>query len=115
MRHIEDILQMHSVRWFDYKYPQYSKLLHHSPNGGFRNTKEAARFKANGTRAGFPDLILLVARHGYNCLCIEMKSPTGKQTTLQREWQLEAEKQGNKYVIIRDVESFIKTINEYLK
>ena len=86
MRHIEEDIQMACVKWFDYTYPKLSKLLHHSPNGGKRNVREAARFKRMGVRAGFPDLILLYPVKMFNCLCIEMKSDKGTQTINQMEW-----------------------------
>jgi len=114
MRHTEENMQIAAVRWFDYQYAEYSKLLIHPPNGGYRNAAEAARFKAMGTRAGCPDLILLVARNEYNALCVELKTDKGKQTTLQKEWQIAAEKHGNRYVIVRSIEEFIEIIKEYI-
>lgn len=36
-----------------------SVLVHHSPNGGKRSAREAARFKAMGTRAGWLDLVFI--------------------------------------------------------
>lgn len=58
MRHIEENMQIACARWFGLQYPRYAQLLHHSPNGGRRNYIEAARFKAMGTKAGFPDFVL---------------------------------------------------------
>ena len=115
MRHIESNIQKSAVLWFRLQFPQYSKLLFSCPNGGARNAREAQILKAEGIVPGVSDLILLVARHGYNALCIEFKTPTGRQTQNQIQWQLEAEKQGNKYVICRSFDEFKKTIEEYLK
>jgi hypothetical protein len=64
--------------------------------------------------AGVSDLILLVARHGYHGLLIEMKTPKGSQSQLQRQWQKLVEKQGYRYVVIRSIEDFVKVGNEYL-
>ncbi len=86
MRHEEEALQMQCVKWFEMSYPAFKGLLHHSPNGGKRNLREAARFKAMGTRAGFPDLALLVPRRGRYGLFVEMKSGHGRQTAEQRWW-----------------------------
>ena len=114
MRHIEENTQIACVTWFSYQYPQYIPLLHHSPNGGYRNSKEAGRFKAMGTRAGFPDLVLLIAKGGCHGLFIELKSKDGEQTKLQRAYQEAVEEQGYKYVICRNVEEFIYNISEYM-
>lgn len=56
------------------KYPEL-RWLHHSPNGGFRNKREAGKLKAMGVKRGFPDLILLVKRGPYSGLGIELKIP----------------------------------------
>lgn len=115
MKHIEDQLQISCIRYFDYAYPRISHLLHHSPNGGKRNLREASRFKAMGVRAGFPDLILLIANKEYNYLAIELKAPKGVQTEKQKEYQRLIESNGGKYSICRKVDDFINTIQEYLK
>ena len=63
-------------------------LLHHIPNGGSRNKIEAARLKAQGVKAGVPDLFLPVPMHDTPGLYIEMKF--GKNTTSkQQEWWIE--------------------------
>lgn len=114
MRHDEDNLQIACVRWFSYAYPRFSSLLHHSPNGGRRNLREAARFKAMGTKAGFPDLFLAVPRGDMHGLFIEMKSERGRQTPEQRAWQLAAEGQEYRYAICRTIDEFISTVDGYL-
>ena len=112
--HYEDDLQMLCVRWFGYQHNKLAPLLHHSPNGGFRNRKEAARFVGMGTRAGFPDLILLYPSKGYHYLALELKVGKNKQTPLQIEYQRYIEEYGGKYVVIRSIEEFVRTIEDYL-
>ena len=114
MRHKEDNLQMMCVRWFSLQYPKCAPLLHHSPNGGKRNLKEAARFKAMGVRAGFPDLALYIASGGYHALFIELKSDTGRQTAIQKDMEQLLKAQGYKYVVVRSVDEFINEIETYL-
>lgn len=114
MRHREDRLQTSCVRWFDLQYPEYRLLLHHSPNGGFRTEAEGRVFKAMGTRAGFPDLILLLPRHGFTALAIEFKTDKGQQRETQKVWQRVAEVNGIRYLIVRSFDEFYKVINEYL-
>lgn len=57
--------------------------IHHSPNGGKRAAKvgssgkryspEASKFKRMGVKAGYPDLIIDIARGAYHGLRIEIK------------------------------------------
>ena len=113
-RHIEDDLQIACVNWFSYQYSHIAQLLHHSPNGGRRDAREAARFKAMGVRPGFPDLILLFPSKGYHFLCIELKTKTGKQSEYQKDYQRMVESIGGKYVICRTLEEFMAVIRDYL-
>ena len=114
MRHIEDTLQKTCVSWFSLQCPKYAKLLHHSPNGGKRNATEAAKFKAMGVRAGFPDLGLYIARHGYHGLFIELKTAKGRQTDKQKYYQAMLEEQGYLYEVVRSLEEFRNIINKYM-
>ena len=114
MKHIEDNLQIACVRWFSLQYPRLSNYLHHSPNGGFRNLREAGRFKQMGVRAGFPDLILLYPSGKYHYLCIELKSEKGKQTESQKKWHKMIQETGNKYVVCRNLDQFMTEINNYM-
>ncbi|MDZ5601717.1 VRR-NUC domain-containing protein [Pseudomonas sp. RP23018S] len=56
------------------RYPEVFAHLHHTPNGGHRAIAEAKRLKAQGTKAGIPDLQLTMARGGYFGLFIEFKA-----------------------------------------
>ena len=114
MRHEEETLQIACVRWFVYQYPKLSPLLHHSPNGGYRNKREAARFKAMGTRAGFPDLFLSVPNKSHHGLYIEMKSSDGRQSESQRIFQSYAQNFGYRYEICRSFEEFVAAVTGYL-
>ncbi len=116
MKHEESQIQANCVKWFRLQYPHIKKLLFAVPNGGKRNLREAQIMKSEGVTAGVSDLILLVPSSDaeFHSLCIEIKTERGKQTKLQKEWQAEAEKQGNKYVVCRSVDDFIEEVNNYL-
>ena len=114
-RHLEEDLQVRCVRWFELAYPDLALLLHHSPNGGRRNAREAARFKEMGTRAGFPDLVLLVPSGEYHYLCIEMKYGRGRQTERQRAYQQAVEANGGRYAVVKSAEEFITITKTYLQ
>ena len=112
--HHEDSLQKACVAWFDHAHPELSIYLHHSPNGGFRWRDEAAKFKAMGVRAGFPDLVLLVPRGKCPFLAIELKYGGNRQSPRQKAYQKALEAIGARYVVVRSLEDFQKIINEYL-
>lgn len=115
MVHKESKLQQKCIKWFRLQYRELAPLLFAVPNGGKRNILEAKILKEEGVTAGVSDLILLVSRHGYNALCIEMKTPEGRQSETQINWQRKAETHGNKYLIIRSFEQFVHAINAYLR
>lgn len=110
----EESLQKGCVFWFDYQYPEYRKLLHHSPNGGYRITKEAEKFKKMGVRAGFPDLILLVPRGGCPFLAIELKSAKGEWRDSQKEYMQAVLSVGGRYEVVRTFDRFKELVEDYL-
>lgn len=57
------------------QYPEL-RLLFAIPNGGLRNKIVAANLKAEGVRAGVPDMFLPVARGRWHGLFIELKRRT---------------------------------------
>lgn len=115
MRHNEEHLQESCVRWFDLQYPSHRLLLHHSPNGGRRDAREGARFKAMGTRAGFPDLILLLPSIAGNYLAMEMKSDKGRQTESQKAMQSAIVNAGGSYAVVRSFDEFRNIVDFWMK
>lgn len=115
MRYEEEELQIACVRWFSLQYQKLALLLHHSPNGGLRTSFEAKRFKAMGTRAGFPDLVLLFPNAKYHALFVELKTKTGKQQPSQKQMQLALEQMGYRYEIVRSLDGFMNCIRRYFK
>jgi len=94
---LEHIEQVHLILWTDGgeiadRYPNARKIFA-IPNGGHRNVVVAGKLKAEGVRAGVPDLCFPEARGGYFGLWIEMKvrpnRPSAEQ--LQRITQLNAD------------------------
>lgn len=114
MQHPEDRLHISCVRYFAYAHPELALLLHHSPNGGKRNAREAARFKAMGTRAGFPDLALLVPRGNYHGAFFELKAPKGVLSAHQKAYIEALREQGYYVAIIRSIDDFINESEGYL-
>ena len=91
-------------------------LLVAIPNGGLRNKAVAVRLRAEGTRKGFPDMILPVARGGYYSLAIELKrTKGGRIAPEQQRWLNDLSAQGWKAVVCYGFADAKKIIEEYLK
>jgi VRR-NUC domain len=75
------------------EYPEL-KLLFHIPSGAERNIIVAARLKAQGVKAGVPDLFLPVARGSWYGLWVELKTAKGVVSPAQKEWIEALRKQG---------------------
>lgn len=114
MKHEEANIQADCFSWFCWQYPQYYGLLFAVPNGEIRDIYTARKLKREGVIAGVADLILLVAKNGFNSLCIEMKTEKGKQSEKQKVWQEKATSTGNKYIICHSFDEFRKEISNYL-
>ena len=85
------------------------------PNGGIRNAWTAKNLRDEGALSGAPDLVLLVPRHGYASLLIEMKKPGGRQSDSQKTFEEAAKEFKNKYVICYSFDEFKRVIEDYLE
>lgn len=56
----------------------------HVPNGGFRTHAEAGIFRALGTRAGVPDLLIWLP--GGRTVQVELKAGKGRLSPAQHAW-----------------------------
>ena len=91
---VEQQLLFRWARFYVSKYPELA-LLYHIPNGGSRRKSEAGRFKAEGVKAGVPDLFLPAARGNFHGLYIEMKRKAGGRVSAdQKVWIDALSKQG---------------------
>ncbi len=90
------------------------KLLHHIPNGGSRDEREAAQLKRQGVKKGVPDLHLPVARGQYHSLYIELKTEAGTSSSEQNWWIEELNAEGNFAQVAHGWESARRLIEWYL-
>lgn len=107
MRHTEDNIQELIINAARLYYPK--SLLFSIPNGGKRNAREAARLKRQGVTAGVSDLIFI---HKGKVYFFEVKSPDGKQSLLQNQFQKFIELQGLRYFIIRSGAEFLNIVEK---
>lgn len=114
----EDTEQTHIFAWAVWasgKYPELD-LMHHIPNGGKRSKSEAARFKAQGVKAGVPDIFLPCARGGYHGLYIELKrTKGGKLSAAQKEWIDALRGQDYKVIVCYGFDEAREVIINYLE
>ena len=97
-----------------HRYPEL-RLMFHVPNGGARNKTEAARFKAEGVKAGVPDIFLPVPRYEYHGLFIELKRlDGGRVSPEQKAWLEDLNSKGYKAVIAYGWEDASQRILDYL-
>ena len=104
------------ARWNENKYPDLARLVA-IPNGGLRNMPEAVRFKKEGVRAGFPDMILPAPRRGYHSLAIELKRQKGaggRASKEQRDWLEYLNAQGWRAVVCYGADEAIEVLEWYL-
>ena len=112
----ESEIQQACLKWFKLQYPKLASdgVLFHIPNEGIRLGGIGRRMKREGIVRGVADLCLAIPRKGYAALYIEMKKPGSYQSPEQKAWQKNIERYGNKYVVCRSLEEFIKIITDYL-
>lgn len=105
-------------RWAEMEARRHPELnlLHHIPNGGSRDPREARNLKQEGVKAGVPDICLPVPRGGYNGLYIEMKRIRGgRLSDEQRGWLAALTANGYRAEVCRGWEAAKDLILEYLK
>lgn len=101
-------------KMYEREWPELA-LLFHIPNGGSRNKAEAGRFKAEGVKAGVPDLMLPVARGDKHGLFIEMKRlDGGRVRPEQKAWMEKLQAQGYEAVVCRGWEGASEALVRYL-
>lgn len=108
--------QQSLVEWFDIAFPSLRGRLAAVPNGGVRPKATAGRMKAEGVRAGYPDLQLLTPRCGFAGLIIEMKRRKGGTLTPeQKDWLAWLGEQGFQAVVCRGFDEAKVAIEHYLR
>lgn len=113
---MEHDIQCACVRWFSCMYPQLKGRLFAVPNGGKRSIKTASDMKAEGVISGVADLVLLKSNNKYGALLIEMKTPKGRQSYTQKNWEQLVTSDGEyKYVVCRSLDDFMREVIAYLK
>jgi len=112
--HDEQVALVNWARAMSGQIPEL-ELLYANPLGGKRAWKTARNLKAEGVRAGVPDLTLPVASRGYYGLYIEMKYGHNRPTKPQQWWLEKLREQGHHATVCYGFESARDTILWYLE
>ena len=113
----EHRIQVSCVRWFRLKYPHLFARLFAVPNGGRRDKVTAAKLKAQGVKAGIPDLQLAMARGGYFGLFIEFKATPPHDAEVsksQKDMLAKLQEQGYLAIVCRGMNEAMAQIGAYL-
>lgn len=96
------------------KYPEL-KWMFAVPNGGLRHKATAAKLKAEGVKAGVPDILLPVKSiWNETGLAIEMKFGKNKTTKNQDKWLAGLKELGWRVAICYSFEEAQETIESYI-
>jgi hypothetical protein len=88
-------------------------LFFHPPNGGRRVASEARLFKAMGTSAGVPDIIIVDPVPGYVGTALELKRISGGTVSKhQKEWLRALKSRGWAALVARGARDAIKQLKE---
>lgn len=109
----EHYLQVHVFDWLERNANQIYELFHATPNGGARATRTAVAMRAEGQKAGYPDVSLDAPRGIYHGLRIELKAGTNKPTEGQITWLNRLHKQGYCCAVFNDWRQAVQYIVDY--
>lgn len=111
----EHHLQASELSYMKAKHFDLRHIFFAVPNGQKRTSRQTAWLKEEGLVNGVADMILLKPNKFYGYLCIENKTPKGRQSEEQKQFQEAVEANGGKYVICRSLDDFIREIETYLQ
>ena len=103
----ESKIQQQIFIWFNnnfcLKHHNPRSIIWSVPNGGTRNKIEAIILKATGLLPGVSDLILI---HLGKVVFVEVKTPIGKQSVQQIDFEQRIKNNGFEYHLVRSLDEF---------
>ena len=112
--HYEQAALFGWILWHGVKLHPELDLLYAIPNGGYRGKAEAGKLKAEGVKAGMPDIHLPVARGNFIGLFIEMKSKTGRAEKHQKKMHEKLRARCHRVEVCHGFEAAKAVMLEYL-
>jgi predicted DNA-binding protein YlxM (UPF0122 family) len=112
--HEEQAMLFEWSEWMSAKYP-YLRMMYAIPNGGLRAKKTAVSLKAEGVKAGVPDIFFPYPEGGFHGLFIEMKRQKGGILSVeQREYMEHLAEVGYCVVVCEGFEEGKQIIEDYI-
>lgn len=111
--HNEQAALFHWAALMERKHPELA-LMYAIPNAARRSPRQGAWMKAEGMKAGVPDVHLPVARGRYTGLWIEMKAGKNKPTPEQRRRMDALDAEGHLCVVCYFWRDAAAVIEKYL-
>lgn len=99
---VASYLDWHRYLWF------------HPVNEGKRSVQLSSMMKAQGMKAGVPDVCILEPRNGYHGLFIELKVEGNRPTEKQLEWIKRLSERGYATAVCWSADDAIKVVEEYM-
>lgn len=115
MKDEEHKIQVALMEWMKLKHPKFYEWTYAVPNGGKRHISVAKKLKAEGVKAGVPDICIAYPLNGFHGLYIELKKEKGRPTESQLEWLNKLGSVGYMAVICKGLDSAMDQINAYLE
>ena len=113
--HDEQVLVIQWAACHLRKYPDLD-MLYAVPNGGLRGKVVARKLKAEGVKAGVPDLVLAAPMGGYHGLYLEMKRRKGSKVQAdQKDWLTRLQEAGYCCCVCKGFASAKETLIAYLE
>lgn len=107
--------QVALFRWWRLQYPRQELLLFAIPNGGAREPITGSRLKAEGVRAGVPDMLLAMPAGRHAGLFLELKRRYGGKVSQPQIAMLNAlARSGYAVAVCYGFEEARRTITAYL-
>ena len=110
--HYDQVAIIAGLQFYISQYPVLEKVTA-IPNGGLRKMVTAKKIKAEGGKAGVPDLVLMAGRRGYIGIAIEVKHGDNTASEDQKEYIAFLEEEGWYARVMNDVQAIIDTFVWY--
>ena len=110
----EHKLQSAAFKWFRLQYPNMVHNLFSIPNAAKRTKRIGVYMKEEGLLPGVADVVLMKSNKFYGACFFEFKTPKGRQSDTQKEWEQKITADGYKYVVVRSLEDFRREIKQYI-